>query len=83
MREEETVGARTVLDILNAEQEYLDSQVSLVSATTDERIAAYELLGATGRLLAGYLDLPVQIYDEEKHYDAVRYKIWGTETNND
>jgi TolC family type I secretion outer membrane protein len=83
VREEETVGARTVLDILNAEQEYLDSQVSLVSAMTDERIAAYELLGATGRLLAGYLDLPVRIYDEEKHYNAVRYKIWGTDTNND
>lgn len=77
VRQEAEVGARTTLDVLDAEQEYLDSQVSLVSAKRDEVVAAYGLLGAIGRLSAGGLGLPVEVYDPEKNYDRVSDQIYG------
>ena len=45
VREEATLGARTTLDVLNAEQELLDARANLVSAQVDETIATYTLSG--------------------------------------
>jgi outer membrane protein/adhesin transport system outer membrane protein len=78
VRLEAEVGARTVLDILDAEQEYLDAQVSLVGAKRDEVVASYQVLSAVGRLTARDLALPVQYYDVESYYREVRNKFWGT-----
>jgi len=50
-----------VLDVLNAQQEFLNAQVSLASARHDQRLAAYRLLAATGRLTAGTLNLAVPL----------------------
>ena len=72
VRQENEVGARTILDILDAEQELLDSQVSLVRAQRDEFVAGYSLLSALGRLTAEELQLPVEPYDPEGAYKAVR-----------
>lgn len=77
VRQENAVGARTILDILDAEQELLDSQVQLVRAQRDELVASYSVLSAMGSLTAGYLKLPVDLYDPEKDYDAVRNKWFG------
>lgn len=77
VREEARVGQRTVLDTLNAEQEYLNSQVSLVSFKRDATVAEYALLSAIGRLTAPSLDLPVPYYDPGVHYDLVRNKWLG------
>jgi outer membrane protein len=79
VREEATVGARTVLDILDAEQEALDAQVSLIRARRNYLVAAYAVLRAIGGLTADQIGLPVTYYDPETHYQAVRNKIWGTE----
>jgi TolC family type I secretion outer membrane protein len=79
VREEATVGARTVLDILDAEQEALDAQVSLIRARRNFLVAAYAVLQATGGLTADQIGLPVEYYDPEAHYRAVRDKIWGTD----
>jgi len=57
VRAEQRAGSRTVLDVLNAQQEYLNAQVSLASARHDQRLAAYRLLAATGRLTAASLKL--------------------------
>src|SRR3546814_3915847 len=76
---EATVGARTVLDVLDAEQELLDGQVSLVQAKRDATVASYQLLQALGRLTAQDLGLPVQIYDYDSHYVEVSDKWWGTD----
>src|SRR3546814_10833168 len=46
VRAENTVGTRTILDILNAEQEYLNAQVMLVSARRDAYVAGFTLLAA-------------------------------------
>jgi TolC family type I secretion outer membrane protein len=79
VREEATVGARTVLDILDAEQEALDAQVSLVRARRDLIVAGYAVLRAVGSLTADQIGLPVDYYDPDLHYQAVRDQIWGTE----
>ncbi len=77
VRQENAVGARTILDILDAEQELLDSQVSLVVAERDEVVANYEVLGAVGRLTATEILLPVEMYDAEDDYEAVRDSWFG------
>lgn len=77
VRQEADVGARTTLDVLDAEQEYLDSQVALVTSQRDEVVAAYNLLAAIGRLTARDLGLPVDYYDPEEHYERVENKFFG------
>jgi len=77
VRQEAEVGARTVLDVLDAEQEALDAQVNLVTARRDEVVAGFQVLAAVGRLTARDLALAVEYYDSEEHYRAVRNKIWG------
>lgn len=78
VQREAQVGARTVLDVLDAEQELLDANVNLVGARHSERVAAFRLLSATGGLTAQNLGLPVEIYDPSAHYDAVRNQWFGT-----
>lgn len=77
VRQEATVGSRTVLDTLDAEQEYLNAQVNLVQAERDEIVAIFQVLSATGQLTAGRLGLPVPTYDYEAHYNNTRGKLWG------
>jgi len=71
VREEATLGARTTLDVLNAEQEQLDAQANLISAQVDETIASYSVLAAMGLLTAQNLGLRVQIYDPTAYYNLV------------
>ena len=71
MREEATLGARTTLDVLDAEQALLDARSIQVSARSAVYIAAYAVLAATGRLTAVDLKLPVQIYDPAAYYNLV------------
>ncbi|MBV9693474.1 MAG: TolC family outer membrane protein, partial [Alphaproteobacteria bacterium] len=49
---EQQVGGRTVLDVLNAEQELLNAQVALVSSQRNAEVAAYSVLAAGGSLTA-------------------------------
>jgi outer membrane protein len=71
VREEATLGARTTLDVLNAEQEQLSARTALISAQVDETIASYALLAAMGQLTAQNLNLRVQIYDPTAYYNLV------------
>jgi outer membrane protein len=66
---EQQVGARTILDVLNAEQELLNSQVALVTSKRDASVAAYQLLSAIGTLTAKDLALHVKTYDPVAHFD--------------
>ncbi len=80
VREEAKVGQRTILDALNAEQEYLDAQVTGITAQRDRVVAAYALLGAVGRLNAQQLSLKVETHDPTLHYEQVRDKWFGLRT---
>lgn len=77
VRQEADVGSRTTLDVLDAEQELLDSRVSLTSAQHDEAVATFQLLAAIGRLTARDLRLPVTYYDPARNYDDVSGQIYG------
>ncbi len=77
VREEEKVGQRTLLDVLDAEQELLNSQVSLVSNRRDLVVNTYKVLSSTGRLTVQDLRLASKIYDPEAHYHDVRRRWHG------
>ena len=72
VREEATLGSRTTLDVLNAEQELLDAQANLISAQVDELIAGYALLATMGELTAQKLRLNVELYDPAGYYNLVK-----------
>lgn len=78
VRQEAQVGSRTVLDVLDAEQELLNARVSLVRAERDAVVASVDLRRAVGTLQASSLKLPVKPYDPERNYRAVRGKWFGT-----
>lgn len=80
VRQEASVGARTTLDVLNAEQILLDSRVNLVTARRNEYVAGFGVLEAVGRLNAVSLALPVELYNPEEYYKSVKWKFigWGT-----
>jgi len=78
VQREAEVGARTVLDVLDAEQELLDARVSLVTAQRDQLVATLQVLSSIGRLTAENIDLNVTIYDAEGHYDDVEGKFFGS-----
>jgi outer membrane protein len=77
VQQEALVGARTVLDVLTAEQTLFSSRVSLVQAQHNEAVAEFSVAADIGRLTALDLNLPVQPYDFDKHYKAVRNKWIG------
>lgn len=79
VRQENEVGERTVLDVLDAEQELLDAQVSLATARRDELVASYAMLRAMGRFTAEDLGLDVDLYDPAANYRDVRDKWFGLE----
>lgn len=72
VREEAALGARTTLDVLNAEQELLNARSARISAQVDEQIAAYRVLSTLGRLTATDLRLNVQQYDPVSYYNLVK-----------
>ncbi len=72
VREEATLGQRTTLDVLDAEQELLDARFNLVSAQVDEMVAAYRVLAAIGDLTADKLQLNVPRYDPAAYYNLVK-----------
>jgi len=71
-RAERTVGTRTVIEVLNAEQELLNSQVQLVTARRDAYVAGFQLLNAMGQAEADDLGLEGgPLYDPTGNYRRV------------
>lgn len=78
VRAESTVGNRTILDILNAEQELLNARVQLVAARRNAYVAGFTLLAAMGKAEARDLNLDVggPLYDPQDNYERVKGKIF-------
>ena len=74
VREEERVGQRTLLDVLNAEQELLNSEVTLATDRRNVVVASYTVVSTIGRLNAQELGAASLVYDPEQHYQEVRNK---------
>jgi outer membrane protein len=73
VRAENSVGNRTIIEILNAEQELLNAQVQLVTARRNAYVAAFTLLAAMGQAEARDLNLEgVTLYDPTANYRRVK-----------
>ena len=71
-RAERSVGTRTVIEVLNAEQELLNSQVQAVSARRDAYVAGFQMLNAMGQAEADDLGLEGgALYDPLGNYRRV------------
>jgi outer membrane protein len=82
VRAENSVGTRTILDVLDAEQELLNSQVLLVTARRDAYVAGFQLLNAMGQAEAQDLGLDGgPLYDPLGNYRHVAsdWNDWSTD----
>ena len=77
VRQEADVGSRTILDVLDAEQELLDARVNNARAVNDRTVSAYNLLASMGKLNADDLNLNVPVYDAAQRSEDVENKIYG------
>jgi outer membrane protein len=75
---EEIVGTRTTLDVLNAQQLLLNSQVQQVQNIATLVENSYTVASAIGRLTATDLGLPIDQYNDLQYYRAVKYAGFGT-----
>ncbi len=81
-RAERSIGTRTVLEVLNAEQELLNAQVELVSARRDAYVAGFQLLNAMGQAESDDLGLEGgALYDPTGNYRRVsgQWNDWAGE----
>jgi len=72
VQEEARLGARTTLNVLDAEQDLLEARTSQVTARVIADRAVYELLSSLGLLTVDYLGLNVPTYDATAYYNAVK-----------
>ncbi len=81
VRAENSVGNRTVLDILDAEQELLQARVRLATARRNAYVGGFSLLAAMGKAEARDLGLEGGVlYDPDLNYQRVRFK-WSDWSN--
>ena len=74
LKQELQLGERTTLDVLNGEQELLESGLGLTNAYKDHFISYYKLLFHIGKLNARDLKLNVNLFDEKENYNKVKNK---------
>lgn len=70
--EEATLGARTTLDVLNAQLELQTAQANTLQARAEQYVAAYALLATMGLLTADHLKLGIPTFDPEAYYNQVK-----------
>lgn len=74
VREEEALGNRTVLDVLNQYQYLLNSEVEEVTTRHDYYVSGLNLLQSMGKLTAKDLNLNVDLYDADAKYKETKGK---------
>ncbi len=70
--EEARLGARSTLDVLDADQEALQADAEVVRALRNEYVATYGLLRAMGLLTVRHLNLGIETYDPDVNFTRVR-----------
>ena len=78
-RKEEKNGQRLIVDVLNAEQELVDSQIQMANTQRELVVNSYILLASLGRLNAMELGLDSSIYNPDDHYRVAKRKWWTTD----
>ena len=78
VRSEAETGLRTVLDVLDAEQEQFEARMAFTKAKYDEITDAYRLQAAVGSLTAANLGLDATLYDPQVYYEEIQDAWFGT-----
>ncbi len=78
--EEQRVGQRTTLDVLNQQTALINARSNLVNAERTRVVGSYQLVAAVGRLDVERLGLRIAVYDPTKHYGEVRDQWIGLRT---
>lgn len=81
VHQETLAGTRTILDELDADQEYLDAQTGLVAAKRDEIVAQFALARTLGLLTPQNLGFGGIAEDPEVHLEDVQHKILGMDVD--
>lgn len=68
---------RSITDLLGLRQGFLGTQKLLAASDRDEAVAVYRLLASMGRLNAGYLGLPVTVYDAGANLKTQATRVVG------
>lgn len=72
LQEEVNLGARTTLDVLDAEQDLQDARANLISSQIAEIRSDYQILFAMGLLTVEHLGLGITTYDPSAYYAAIK-----------
>ncbi len=72
IRQETALGARTTIDLLNAEQDLQEARSNLVAALKERDMAVYALLESVGLLTVQHLGLGVPEYDAKENFNRVK-----------
>ena len=75
VKKEAELGSKTILDVLDVEQDVLEEKVDLIKVKKDILYNSYALLAQIGKLNARDLLLNVKLYDNNKYYSEIK-KIW-------
>ena len=78
VKKEESLGNRTIIDVLDAYQTLLNSQVDVVKARREYYLSAMQVMQAMGKLTAKNLKLNVDLYNAKQHYKDTRNKWLST-----
>jgi len=78
VRAENSIGNRTIIEVLNAEQELVSARAQLVTARRNAYVAGFNLLALMGRAEARDLNLDTGgvLYDPALNYERVHDRIW-------
>ncbi len=74
LRQEMQLGERTMLDLLDGEQELLQSELDLVKSYRDLFNSYFKILFFMGKLNARDLDLDVKLFNPDENFEDVKYK---------
>ncbi|MHA6332362.1 TolC family outer membrane protein [Qipengyuania sp. CAU 1752] len=84
VRAENSIGNRSILDVLNAEQELLRARSLLVTARRNAYVAGFALLAAMGKAEARDLALEGGVlYDPVVNYERVDGRFWDWDRDPD
>ena len=74
LNQEMMLGERTLIDILDAEEELIESEYNLIKSFEENFNSYFEILFFIGELNSKSLNLKVNFFDETKNFNEVKFK---------
>lgn len=77
MVQEEMLGSKTIIDVLNAQERLNNQRQSGVEARKEFALAGYRIKSLVGELTAKSMKLPVEYFSPEHEFKKVKLRIVG------